>query len=88
MLPNIEAYQGQRGFCYRAYAIRLRLSDLFSKEQESVSTFYVVDLPGPLMLLGCPWRRKQVVIMNSATDEWRYRSATHVVHVRDLSDFF
>ena len=51
MLPNIEAYQGQRGFCYGAYAIRLRLSDSFGKEQESVSTFYVVDLLGLPMLL-------------------------------------
>ena len=88
MLPNIKAYQGQRGFYYGAYAIHLRLSDSFGKEQESVSTFYAVDLPGPPMLLSRPWRYKQAVIMNSATDEWRYGSATHAVHVRDPSDFF
>ena len=82
-LPNIGSFQGKRAFCYGAHRLRIRLADSFGGMKESVGLFYAVDLDGPPVVLGRPWRHQQAVLMDSATDHWRYGSESTVFRLRD-----
>lgn len=68
-LPAIEAFRGEKGFCYGAYRVKLRLADSMGVERESESTFYSADIEGPQILLGRLWRRQLGVIVDSRDDK-------------------
>ncbi|KAF4546986.1 Transposon Tf2-5 polyprotein-like protein 3 [Elsinoe fawcettii] len=87
--PKISSFSGARGHVYGAYKLRVRLADSDGDLRETVGTFYAMELAvGPPVVLGRPWRRDQGVIMDSATDRWRYGSAPVAIEVREPEDFF
>ena len=67
-LPSMEAFRGERGYCYGAYRIRMRLADSTGQEKVTTGTFYGADLEGPSVLLGRPWRRQYGIFVDSRTD--------------------
>jgi len=88
-LPSIEAFRGERGFCYGAYRIRIRLADSTGVERESEDIFFAVDMESPDLLLGRPWRRHNGIIVDSRDDHWWYSEAGEVpaARVREPGDF-
>ena len=67
--------------------MRLRLADVNGKEKELVGIFYAMDMNKPAIILGCLWRRRQAILMDSVTDQWRYGCAPEGVRVREPRDF-
>ena len=87
LLPQVDSFQGQRGFCYGAHLICLRLADSADVARESIGVFYAMDIEGPPVILGRPWRRQQAVIVDSATDQWRYGEASTAIRIREPQSF-
>ena len=86
-VPRASSFQGRSAFCYGAHRVRLCLADANGKEKESVGIFYAMDMDKPAIILGRPWRRRQAILMDSATDQWRYGCAPEGVRVREPRDF-
>jgi hypothetical protein len=53
-LPNIEGFRGEKGHCYSAYKLRMRIADSIGKERLTDHVFFNVDLSGSDVLLGRP----------------------------------
>ena len=87
-LPRIDSFQGHRGHCYGAHLLTLRLTDSANVTKETRGIFYSMDMPGPPVILGRPWRRQQAVIVHSQDDRWRYGSALQGVTVVEPEDFY
>ena len=45
-LPSAESFQGKKAYVYRAYAIRVCLTNSLGTVKETTRTFYVVDFLG------------------------------------------
>ena len=75
-LPDVNSFEGQRGFCYGAYAPSIRLADSKGVERETSGTFYAFDngARGPSVILGRPWRAQQAIVVDSFADRWWYAS--------------
>lgn len=71
-LPVAETVSGKKAFIYGAHELRVRLTDDQGTNKETSGIFYATDLPGPDVLLGRPWRRDQGIVVDGATDQWRY----------------
>jgi hypothetical protein len=71
-LPNAESFQGKKAYVYGAHTLRVRLTDDQGSTKDTTGTFYAVDLPGPDVILGRPWRKDQGTVMDSGTGKWRY----------------
>jgi hypothetical protein len=71
-LPNAESFQGKKAYVYGAHTLRVRLTDDLGSTKETTGTFYAVDLPGPDVILGRPWRKDQGTVVDSGTGQWRY----------------
>ena len=67
-LPDIEGFRGDKGNVYGAYCVRMRLADSTGEDKLTKETFFGVDLKGPKVLLGRPWRRRYGVVVNSRDD--------------------
>ena len=67
-LPTMEAFRGERGHCYGAHRLSMLLADSTGVEKETFGVFYAVDLSGPEVLLGRPWRHQHGVVVDSKND--------------------
>lgn len=81
-LPAMESFRGEKGHCYGAYRVRMRLTDSSGTERMTISTFYGADLPGREILLGRPWRRQYGVVVDSRNDYWWYSDASELPATR------
>ena len=54
VLLTIEAFRRERGYCYGAHRLSMRLADSTGKVKETYGVFYAVDLSGLEVLLGRP----------------------------------
>lgn len=89
-LPDMEGFRGDKGSVYGAYRVRMRLADSTGEDKLTEETFFGVDLKGPEILLGRPWRRQYGVIVDSRDDYWWYarKDERHAVHMREPSAFY
>lgn len=69
-LPQMEGFRGEKGHCYGAYKLRMRIADSTGAERITDDVFFSVDLSGSDVLLGRPWRRKYGVVVDSRNDNW------------------
>jgi hypothetical protein len=53
-LPTIEGFRGEKGYCYGAYKLRMRIADSTGQERSTEGIFFSVDLSGSDVLLGRP----------------------------------
>ena len=67
-LPSMEGFRGEKGHCYGAYRLRMRIADSTGAERMTDDVFFGVDFSGSNVLLGRPWRRKYSIIMDSRND--------------------
>jgi hypothetical protein len=61
-LPDIEGFRRDKGSVYGAYRVRVRLADSTGEDKLTKETFFGVDLKGPEILLGRPWRRRRLPV--------------------------
>lgn len=71
-LPQNSCFEGHSGYCYGAYAVRIRLADSGGEQKETIGVFYPIDRFGPDVILGRLWPRQQAVVVDSRTVHWRY----------------
>jgi hypothetical protein len=88
-LPDVDSFEGQPGYCYGAYAPRIRLTDSEGVYRETSGTFYAFDSKGksPSVILGRPWRAQQAVVVDSPTDRWRYASKPPQIQIEEPEQF-
>jgi transposase InsO family protein len=88
-LPNMEGFRGEKGHCYGAYKLRMRIADSTGQERMTDDVFFSVDLSGSDVLLGRPWRRKYGVIVDSRNDYWWFAEPDEMpaARVRDPRAF-
>jgi hypothetical protein len=88
-LPNMEGFRGEKGHCYGAYKLRMRIADSTGQERMTDDVFFGVDLSGSDVLLGRPWRRKYGVIVDSRNDYWWFAEPDEMpaARVRDPRAF-
>jgi hypothetical protein len=53
-LPTVRTFRGNKGYCYGAYAVRVRLSDSAGVERSSKGLFYSMDIDNNALILGRP----------------------------------
>jgi hypothetical protein len=51
-IPTIEGFRGEKGHCYGAYKLRLRIADATGAERITEDVFFAVDLSSSDVLLG------------------------------------
>jgi hypothetical protein len=71
-LPDMEGFRRDKGNVYRAYYVYMQLADSTGEDKLTEETFFRVDLKGPEVLLGRPWRRRYGVVVDSRDDYWWY----------------
>lgn len=54
-IPRIEGFRGEKGSCYGAYEVRMRIADSSGTERLTKDVFFGCDLNGVEILLGRPW---------------------------------
>lgn len=86
-LPTPTGFVGQSAFCYGAHTLRVRITDSLGRERTTEDTFYAMDLTGPPVLLGRPWRKKQGIVADAATDRWRYGLTANSLSILSPEDF-
>jgi hypothetical protein len=86
-LPKAAGFQGQSAHVYGAYEIRTRITDSKDCEREAVDIFYGVDMASPPVLLGRPWRYKQGIQTDAATDTWCYGSGLGTYRLETAREF-
>lgn len=88
-LPKIEGFNGDKGHCYGAYKLRMRVADSSGEERMTDDVFFGCDLIGPEALLGRPWRRKYGVTVDSRRDLWWFAEEGEMpaVRVQDAQSF-
>jgi hypothetical protein len=88
-LPNMEGFRGEKGHCYGAYKLRMRIADSTGEERLTDHVFFSVDLSGSDVLLGRPWRRKYGIVVDSRNDYWWFSNADELpaARVRDARSF-
>jgi hypothetical protein len=88
-IPTMEGFRGEKGHCYGAYKLRLRIADATGAERITEDVFFAVDLSGSDVLLGRPWRRKYGVIVDSCNDYWWFSESGELpaARVRDARAF-
>lgn len=87
-LPAINSFNREKGHCYGAYRLDIRLVDSDGCGKHTSSVFYAMDMPGAPVLLSRPWRRQQSIIVHSATNRWFYGRETHAVRIVEARDFY
>lgn len=89
-LPEMEAFRGEKGVCYGAYRLRMRLADSTHEERTTKTVVFGCDMTSPQILLGRPWRRKYGVVVDSRDDSWYYADDDDPlpIRVRDASAFY
>jgi hypothetical protein len=68
LLPTIEGFRGEKGHCYSAYKLRMRIADSTGQERLTDGIFFSIDLCGSDVLLGRLWRRKYGIVVDSRND--------------------
>jgi transposase InsO family protein len=88
-LPNMEGFRGEKGHCYGAYKLRMRIADSTGAERMTDDVFFSVDLSGSDVLLGRPWRRKYGIVVDSRNDLWWFSEPEEMpaARVRDARAF-
>jgi hypothetical protein len=67
-LPNMEGFRGEKGYCYSAYKLRMRIADSIGEERLTDHVFFSVNLSGSDVLLRRLWRRKYGIVVDSRND--------------------
>ncbi|KAM0708837.1 hypothetical protein Q7P35_005490 [Cladosporium inversicolor] len=88
-LPDMEGFRGEKGACYGAYKLRMRIADSTGAERVTDDVFFAVDLSGAEVLLGRPWRRKYGIVVDSRNDYWWFSEPDEMpaARVRDARSF-
>ena len=53
-LPNMEGFRGEKGYCYSAYRLYIRIADSIGTKRIIDDMFFSVDLSSSDVLLGRP----------------------------------
>ena len=69
-LLSIKGFYSEKGYCYNAYKVTLRLIDSTGAERRTEHVFFKVDLNGADLLFRRPWQRQFGMMVDSRINYW------------------